>query len=74
MTTFKEYFITEMAKNKKKKQTIKDLQTNLSRGAEFSMVGAGKSGIIQSDKKGGKKRKERKEGKDQAKKAMRGDY
>mgnify|MGYP003646961938 CR=1 FL=1 len=74
MTTFKEYFITEMAKNKKKKQTIKDLHTNLSRGPEFSMVGAGKSGVMQSDKKGGKKRRERKEGKEQTDNAMRGEY
>ena len=69
MQTFKEFFITE---NKKKNR--KPIELTYSKGAKFGMVGAGKSGIMQADRKEFRKKKERKEGKTQAKRAMQGDY
>ena len=69
MRSFKEYF-EEMSKKKKKK----DIVTSLSRGHKFAMAGAGKGGLMQADKKTFKKKKERKEGKEQERKAVRGDY
>jgi len=66
--------LNEMAKSKPKKKTTKDLQMNIARGAEFALAGAGKSGLMQVDRKDFKKKKQRKDGKADAKKAMRGDY
>ena len=71
MKTFKQYFLTEMAKKKKNKKPI---ETTLAKGPEFSMSGKGKSGLMQTDRKDFKRKKQRKEGKDVAKKAMRGEY
>jgi len=71
MQTFKQYF-EEMAKKRKKKE--KNIHTSIARGPEFAMVGAGKSGLMQADRKEFKRKKERKEGKDQARKAVRGEY
>ena len=64
MITFKDFF-EEMSKNNIQK---------ISRGHEFGMVGAGKSGLMKADRKDFKRKKERKDGKSQAKKAMRGEY
>jgi len=71
MQTFKQYF-EEMNKNKHKGKN-KD-KYSYSKGPEFAMIGAGKSGLMQADKKEFRRKKERKEGKDQARKAMRGEY
>jgi len=69
MQSFKDFFITEMSKKNKKPAIL-----SIKRGADFAMLGAGKSGLMQSDKKQFKKKAERKQGKDIAKRAMRGDY
>ena len=70
MISFKKYLEESFKKKKNKKDSIMDI----ARGPEFAMAGAGKGGLMQADKKAFKKRKQRKEGKDQAKRAMRGDY
>jgi len=69
MRTFKTYL-----EEKSKKKKNKPLETTISRGHEFGMVGAGRSGLMQTDKKRFKVKKQRKEGKNIARKAMRGDY
>lgn len=72
MKTFKEYFTEEMTKRKKKEKL--PLVLTISKGHEFGMVGAGKSGLMQADRKDFKRKKQRKEGKEQERKALRGDY
>ena len=60
MKSFKEFFITEMAKKKKKKKPI---EMSFAKGEEFGMVGAGRSGIDQKDKKGFNNKKDRRDSK-----------
>ena len=65
MITFKEYLI-EMAKKKKKQK--EPSAANLSRGHEFGMAGAGKSGAMLSKKQKSKtSKKQRSDWKKQSK-------
>jgi hypothetical protein len=68
MKSFKQY----LKEAKKKRQ--KNIHTSIARGPEFGMVGAGRSGLMQADQKQFKKKKQRKEGKAIARKALRGEY
>ena len=73
MITFKAYLV-EMSSKKNKKRSAKDLILSIPKGNQFGMVGAGKSGLMQADRKDFKRKSQRKEGKEIAKRAMRDDY
>jgi len=73
MKSFKEFF-TEAVLNEMKKKKKKKKEAIPARGADFGTVGAGKSGLMQVDTKEFSKKKNRKQGKDQARNAMRGEY
>jgi len=59
-----------MNKKKKKKHII----MSIPKGYKFAMVGVGKSGLMQADKKEFKRKKERKKGKDQIKNELHNEY
>ena len=73
MKTFREFFI-ESNQKRKRKRSKKRPELSIARGHEFGTAGAGKAGLMQADKKEFRKKKQRKEGKDQARNAMREDY
>lgn len=60
MKSFKEFFITEMSKKKKKKKPI---EMSFGKGPEFALAGMGKAGLDQKDKKGVNNKKDRRNSK-----------
>lgn len=63
-----------MTQKRKKKKKNKPIELTISKGHEYGMVGTGKSGLMQADKKEFKRKKQRKKGKEQERKALRGEY
>ena len=64
------YLGEEFVMNKKKKHII----MSIPKGYKFAMVGVGKAGLMQADKKEFKRKKERKKGKDQIKNELHNEY